>query len=336
MIHYENLEFRHLEYVIAVAEEKTFTAGAQKVRKGQSNVSRQIAVLEHDLGIKIFERDRNGVRLTHVGEELLVFARQMLQTRREVVDVLGAIQQADLKPFRLGFSPFVVKQVVDTVYQTYRDLFPVGSIHAESGDSDKLLDHLTEGKLDAALITLPHAADGFNEQRIMHEPLVVCMRRDDPLAQQEEVPPEALNGRLGIFSDPRHHRRAHERLLEMLDEHGIEPKVTNPTFNSEHVQWMVRENICLALISASQVLQDDLTTRSIQGVTWTIDSVLVYRPEHRQLALPLLLRDLEKKFPVGSQRSQKKPPQSATDVEAQAELPFRDKSASNGGHSRKS
>jgi DNA-binding transcriptional LysR family regulator len=39
MIHYENLEFRHLEYIVAVAEERTFTAGAQKVRKGQSNVS---------------------------------------------------------------------------------------------------------------------------------------------------------------------------------------------------------------------------------------------------------------------------------------------------------
>ncbi len=300
MTHYENLEFRHLEYVIAVAEAKTFTAGAQKVGKGQSNVSRQIAVLEHDLGIQIFQRGRHGVSLTHVGEELIVFARQMLQTRREVIDVLRAIQQADLEPFRLGFSPFVVKQVVDTVYQTYRDLFPVGSIHAESGDSDDLLVRLTQGKLDAALITLPHVHDGFKEQCIMHEAMVVCMRKDDPLAQQEEVPPEELNGRLGIFSDPRHHPRAHARLLEMLEEQGIEPKVMNPTFNTEHVLWMVREKICLALISESQPLQDDLTTRPIQGVKWTIDSAIIYRSEHQQLALPLLLRNLEKKFPAGS------------------------------------
>src|SRR6202789_3702071 len=333
MIHYENLEFRHLEYIVAVAEEKTFTAGAQKVRKGQSNVSRQIAVLEQDLGIKIFERDRNGVSLTHVGEELLVFARKMLQMRKEVIDLLRAVHQADLKPFRLGFSPFVARHVVDTVYETYRDLFPVGSIHAESGDSDKLLEHLEEGRLDAALITLPHIRNGFSEQRIMHEPLVVCMRVDDPLAQHEEVPPAALNGMLGIFSDPRHHPKAHERLLEMLDELGIEPKFTNPTFNSEHVQWMVRTRLCLAFISASEVVQEGLTTRPIQGVRWTIDLALIYRKEHKQLALPLLLRDLEKKFPVGSPVSQKKPSQSATDGTAQGELPFIDKRASSGGHS---
>ena len=166
----------------------------------------------------------------------------------------------------------------------------------------------------------------------MHEPLVVCMR-DARLAQHEEVPPAALNGMLGIFSDPRHHPKAHERLLEMLDEQGIEPKFTNPTFNSEHVQWMVRTRLCLALISASEVVQEGLTTRPIQGVRWTIDSALIYRAEHKQLALPLLLRDLEKKFPVGSPASQKKPPQSVKDGAAQGELPFKGKRASSGGHS---
>ena len=333
MIHYENLEFRHLEYIVAVAEERTFTAGAQKVRKGQSNVSRQIAVLERDLGFKIFERDRNGVSLTHAGEELLVFARKMLQMRKEVIDLLRAIHQADLKPFRLGFSPFVVRHVVDTVYETYRDLFPVGSIHAESGDSDKLLEQLEGGSLDAALVTLPHIHNGFSEQRIMHEPLVVCMREDDPLAQHEEVPPAALNEMLGIFSDPRHHPKAHQRLMEMLDEQGIKPKFSNPNFNPEHIQWMVRTRLCLALISASEVVQEGLTTRAIQGVRWTIDSALVYCTDHKQLALPLLLRDLEKKFPIGSPVSYKKPPRSVTEAEAQTELPFRDKLASSGGHS---
>ena len=223
MIHYENLEFRHLEYIIAVAEERTFTAGAQKVRKGQSNVSRQIAVLERDLGFKIFERDRNGVSLTQVGQELLVFARKMLQMRKEVIDLLRAMHQAALKPFRLGFSPFVAQQIVDTVYETYRDLFPVGGIHAESGDSDKLLEQVEDGTIDAALITLPRTQNGFSEQRIMHEPLVVCMREDDPLAQHEEVPPAALTGMLGIFSDPRHHPKAHERLMEMLESNGLSP-----------------------------------------------------------------------------------------------------------------
>ena len=87
MIHYENLEFRHLEYIVAVAEERTFTAGAQKVRKGQSNVSRQIAVLERDLGIKIFERDRNGVSLIRAG--LLQSTLILLPVEEKIATVFG-------------------------------------------------------------------------------------------------------------------------------------------------------------------------------------------------------------------------------------------------------
>jgi len=135
----------------------------------------------------------------------------------------------------------------------------------------------------------------------MHEPLVVCMR-DARLAQHEEVPPAALNGMLGIFSDPRHHPKAHERLLEMLDEQGIEPKFTNPTFNSEHVQWMVRTRLCLALISASEVVQEGLTTRPIQGVRWTIDSALVSLSNSLIEALPVTsLSHIPKREPQVSQ-----------------------------------
>ena len=177
-------------------------------------------------------------------------------------------------------------------------------------------------ELDAALVTLPLLPDGYCIQPVMHEPLVVCVRKDDPLAEQAELPAEALNGRLAIFSDPRHHPRAHERLLEMLEGQGIKPKISNPTFNAEHVQWMVRERLCIALIRHSEPLHEHLTSRPIQGVNWTIDSVLVYRRENDQKALPLLIRDLEKRFSVAEPTSQKKRPQRATERREQQQLSF--------------
>ena len=79
---------------------------------------------------------------------------------------------------------------------------------------------------------------------------------------------------------------------------------------------MVRTRFCLALISASEVVREGLTTRPIQGVRWTIDSALVYCTNHKQLALPLLLQDLEEKFPAGSAVSQKKPARAVTEAEA--------------------
>ena len=317
---YDHLEFRHLKYIVAIVEEGTFTAAAARLHIVQSALSRQIRELEDVLGVQIFEP--GSATLTSAGESLLRLAPQLLDMRVELVDALQAIHQATMQPFRLGFTPFVDKRVLDTVSHAYRDLFPKGSISPENGDTSDLLERLKEGALDAALVTLPLNPDGYIAQSVMHEPLVVCLRRDDPLAVQEEIPSELLNGKLAIFSDPKHHPLAHARLLEMLEEQGIQPRVSNPTFNAEHVQWMVREGLCMALIRQTESLHEDLTTRPIQGVSWTIDSAIVYRPEHQQMALPLLLRDLERRFCVADIKAPKKPPRSVQNKKGQDELPF--------------
>ena len=319
---YDHLEFKHFKSIVAIAEEGTITAAATRIPLAQSALSRQINELEDALHIQIFERDRAGISLTPAGESLLRFARELLQTRIDVVKAVQAIHQSTMRPFRLGFTPFIEHQVISTVCDAYRDLFPKGNIHPENGDTEDVIKRLRAAELDAALVTLPVLPDGYCIQPVMHEPLVVCIRKDDPLAQQNELPAESLNGRLAIFSDPRHHPRAHERLLEMLEGQGIKPRISNPTFNSEHVQWMVRERLCIALIRQSEPLHEDLTTRPIEGVNWTIDSAIAYREEHDQEALPLLLRDLEKRFSVAEPSSPKKPPERVREKQEQQRLSF--------------
>ncbi len=74
-----------------------------------------------------------------------------------------------------------------------------------------------------------------------------------------------------------------------------------------------------SLIAKHEVLHDDLTSKPIQGVEWAIDSVVVYRTESQQKALPVLLRDLERRFSVAAER---KPPHSDRPERAQEQLPF--------------
>jgi DNA-binding transcriptional LysR family regulator len=307
---YDHLEFRHLKYIVAVAEQGTFTAAALSVPVAQSALSRQIASIEEIFNIQIFDRARGGTgaSLTPAGEALLMFARQLLQTRMEIIEAVQAIHQSTLLPFRLGFSPLVEEQVVDTVCHAYHELFPGSEIRPEGADTEDLFERLAQGTLDAALVTLPVGGDRINVQPVMHQRLVVCIPEDDPLARLSEIPPAALAEKLSIFSDPRQHPRAHARLLEMLNEQEILLRVTNPTFNADHVQWMVKEKICYALIREHEPLRDGLTTRPIQGASFTVDSAIAYMPDSEQLALPLLLHDLEKRFPLANTPPQRKSP----------------------------
>jgi hypothetical protein len=206
----------------------------------------------------------------------------------------------------MGFTPFVEQRVIVTVCRAYKEIFPRALVIPQNGDTEDLVARLKAQELDAALVTLPLAADGVVVQPILHESLVVCIRRDDPLAGQVALSTVDLNGRLGIFSDPRHHPRAHGRLLEMLAEHGIKTRIANPTFNAEHVQWMVRERLCVALVREHESLHEELTARPIQGVNWTVDSAIVYQAEGRQRTLPLLIHELQKRLSTSDTTVSKK------------------------------
>ena len=304
---YDHLEFRHLRYILAIAEEGTFTAAAIRLPVAQSALSTQIRGLEDILEIQIFERDRDGVTLTAEGEVLLAFAREILQTREQVIQTLRAIRLGTLVPLRLGFSPFVQKTLLAEISDIYKRLLPNCSILPESGETDELTKRLRQDSLDAAILTLPVEGDDLQVKVLEREALVVCMRRDDPLAEFEAVPAAALNEKLSIFTYQRHHPAAYTRLVEMLGELGVTPRPCKPTMNIDHIQWMVKEGVCYSLIRAGRTLVNGLVTRPIAGVDWTIDSALVSRIGNQHTPLSLLARELTKHFRASVEMPEKKP-----------------------------
>ena len=72
------MEFRHLRYFVAVAEERHFSRAARRVGIEQSPLSRAIRALEQDLGVRLFERSTRGSKLTSAGEILLRHARTIV------------------------------------------------------------------------------------------------------------------------------------------------------------------------------------------------------------------------------------------------------------------
>ncbi|MCL2659455.1 MAG: LysR family transcriptional regulator [Acidobacteriaceae bacterium] len=190
---YDYLEFRHLRFIVAVVEEGSMTRAAERLNVVQSNLSKQICEIEDIFDVKLFIRMHNGVQLTSSGQSFFNFARQLLDLREEAINSFQAVQDAESRPFRLGFSQFVEHAVLQTVSQAYRKLFLKGTVELEGDDTDALLCRIQCGELDAALITLPLSTNGLCIQPLLHEPMAVCLRKDDPLTNKEEL--EATDSR---------------------------------------------------------------------------------------------------------------------------------------------
>jgi DNA-binding transcriptional LysR family regulator len=303
----EYLDFRLLKYIVAVAEERTFTAAAARLNLSQSALSTQIRLLEENLGIKIFDRE-GGTKLTAEGKVLYRYGRDGLKTRDHIVETIQAIHSGRMKPFRLGFTPFVLNPILKAVTDLYRELIPESDIVPESDGTQEIVAWLRDRECDAALVTLPINSEGLEVTVLERQRLVVCMRADDPLAAEEEVPAAVLDGKICIFTYQKHHPLAYELLLRMFGELGVTPRECKPTMNIDHVQWMVKERGGYSLIRAGRHLAHGLTTRPLAEVDWTIDTALAYQEDHGNPALSLLIDELKKRYNVAPLSAEKKPP----------------------------
>lgn len=285
----DSVEFRHLEYLLAIYEGKNFTKAAQRVYRSQPAVSQQVRALEEDVEFPIFVRGgRNGVSPTAPGELILNWARKVLTERREIFAMARAIYKRQVPTLRLGFSPFVNPLLLQALRMTYQELFPSCEIKLSSGDTEHTLRRLEHSGLDCAILPLPVNRDLWTVLQVAQSPLVLCMRTDDSLVSKTQIDIHEAASRITIFRDPELHPAAHSRLSEMFAEVGIRLNIANSAATPSDMQWMVKENYGLALIDQLSALEAGLVTRPIAGVNWTADTAFVTSKESAHIALPLL------------------------------------------------
>jgi hypothetical protein len=101
------VEFRHLKYIVAIAENSNFTRAAERLFIAQPSLSRQVRDLENEVGFTIFERTREGVRITPSGQMLVDYAQEALNGRTEIIKIAREVHLGKIAPLRLGFSSFI-------------------------------------------------------------------------------------------------------------------------------------------------------------------------------------------------------------------------------------
>src|SRR5277367_2155446 len=99
------MDFRHLRYFVTVAEEQNVTRAATRLHVSQPPLSRQIRDLERLLGVSLFDRSANGVRLTEAGDIFLAEARGVLRRADEAVERVKAVAFGRRGKVRVGHAP---------------------------------------------------------------------------------------------------------------------------------------------------------------------------------------------------------------------------------------
>jgi LysR family transcriptional regulator, nitrogen assimilation regulatory protein len=147
------VELRQLRYFAAVARKQSFGKAAAELRIAQPALSRQIALLESELGVKLFERHARGARPTKEAEFLLERVEFGLnyfeQTRRDLL----AQQHRVFGPVVIGLQDASAEVLGPPLIEECRRTYPEVQIRIIGGLSPALREHLIRGEADMALLT---------------------------------------------------------------------------------------------------------------------------------------------------------------------------------------
>ena len=288
----ELVEFRHLKYIVAVAETGNITRAAERLYVSQPSLSKQIRDIEEEIGVQIFDRYPDGVVATPVGQMIVDYAINALYGRTHILKMAKEVFLGNIPPLRLGFSSFVNPRHLQKFRMNYNRLFPNCVLNLSGGDTVHVLQRAERGEIDCAVLPLPIVGSTWHVQQIESCALVVCMRADDPLTEKSQVTVTELSERLTIFRDPEGHPSAHTRLVQMFSDVGKVFHISCSATTPHDIQHLVRDGYGLALVSEDTLLESDVTTRHIAGVRWTADIAFVHHRAAEHPALSLITRYL--------------------------------------------
>ena len=300
---YDWAEFRHFRYLLAVLEKRGFRAAAEDLRTSQPNLTVQARYFQENAGVRLFRRSKAGhIRPTETGTAFIALARYLLEVRDEVLDALSAIERGEIESIACGSSSLVDAELFRALCAMHKRLLPSVPVRPTHGDISQLVEEIRAGLVDVALVTLPLEHPDIQVEEIRRDRLVVCVRKDSPLAGKAALVIGDLQEHLRVFYHPQRHPDAHDRLLEWLTSAGVQIREYSRASHPSEMQALVREGVGVALVPEGLSLDEQLTTRPVTGVDWTMDTALIYHKHRHPKTVPVLTRQFKKQFGRGLPR----------------------------------
>lgn len=223
------MDLRHLRYFQAVAEELSFSKAARRLLIAQPALSRAVQELEHDIGVRLFDRNRRAVRLTPGGVTLL---REIGLIFDRLDDTLRKVRRAaagEDGELRLGYIGPPTRPFLGSLLKTYHERFPNVTIVLEERTPERVWEMVSKGRLSVGLTrpVLAHEALGLRSLPIRNEKLCAAVPADHPLAARRRILWKTLAGEPVVILARREGAGSYDAILAACARAGFTPTLAH-------------------------------------------------------------------------------------------------------------
>ncbi|MDP2410022.1 MAG: LysR family transcriptional regulator [Pseudolabrys sp.] len=218
---------RHFWYFLAVAEERHFGKAAKRLGMSQPPLSQQIQVLEKSLGVKLFERSRQGVRLTKEGAEIMgPVQRFMEHAQRLQLEVLDARQGRDTK-VTIGAVNAALFDIMPRLTRLAKQRYPYLSLSLTEMDSATALSAVQNGEVDIAFARFDQPVSALEIRPIVKDQLVVVLPIDHPLTRRDRIALSELADENLVLSPRRISPSFFDQIVSACHHVGFSPRIVH-------------------------------------------------------------------------------------------------------------
>lgn len=254
------MDLRHIRYLVAVADEGSFSRAAERLHMAQPPLSRQIQQLEEELGVRLLDRGRP-LSLTEAGRHFYDQGVQILQRVEDMRAMTTRIGKRLVLQFNIGFVASTLYDVLPELIREFRVLKPEIEVQLLEMTTLEQIAALKDGRIDI----------GFGRLRFEDEAIVREVLREEPLcialAKHAEQPDGERPWRLADFADqplilyPASPRPSYaDQVLSFYRAAGIAPRVGMEARDVQTALGLVASGmgICVVPASVRRLSRDDV------------------------------------------------------------------------------
>jgi DNA-binding transcriptional LysR family regulator len=238
-------ELAQLRCFTTVATELNFRRAAERLNMTQPPLSRQIQLLEHNLGVMLFTRSTRSVALTAAGRAFFVEAQNLLERAQQAAASAKRFAEGDIGTVSISFVGSAVYEFLPKVITEARLKQPHVKISLSEMNTYQQHEALRARRIDLGIARAPLLEPGYETECLVREPFVLAVPSSHPLATAETVEVADLNDQPFLMYSHAAYPPFNELLTGMLRSARVAP---------QYVQWLGSSLTILALVNAGMGL----------------------------------------------------------------------------------
>lgn len=210
------------------AEETNISRAAARLNVSQPAVSRQIKDLEEELGVPLFEREHNGLRITEAGETALAHARELLRQSSAMIEAMQAFaKRGQVISIKVGFLPTALPGFLAEGMRKFNRTYQNVCVQIFEMTPSEQEGALRDGRIDVALIgdPCPEIRRDFSVETVRKTEMAIVVPDDHRLAKRKAVDLAELGGDTFVTLNEKHFPGRPQLMVNMFSKAGINPEV---------------------------------------------------------------------------------------------------------------